>query len=718
MMHRSTLLLLGLFAVVAVFFAHTAHADKIGSRLGHFLAHGDENGVLPKHSSFRRSDGTSEETTAIWVLFTSKCGSVASPRELSAAALARRAKHGQGVSELDRPVCNAHKTAVEEALKELSHPVSLRRESAWLNGASYTVAVSELERAVRILEALPFVAELEVVGRLIQAQQAELQDSEAESADSRLPRDVTHTHELEHLRHLQERPLERRNVGLRKNAALQPPLKREVDTSTAGFDYGDSFDQLQRISIPELHRRGLNGSGVIISVLDTGFNYNHESLRNLTVIGKYDFVYNDTNVLDESGESGASNHGTAAWSNIGGLKPGQLYGGSFGASFILCKTEDTRSETATEEDNFVRAIEFSEGLGADILSASLGYNGWLTWSQLDGKQSIIARAGQRAIDLGLLFVVANGNSGQQGIGTPADMDRVLALGALAKNNGLASFSSLGPTSDGRIKPEVSAPGVSVKVASHTHVNGYKYLSGTSFATPLTAGVAGLVLQANPTWTNIQLRNAIIYSANPVGNSPNIMYGWGIVNATAAAAYQSLMPSESNCVQPYGTWNAASASCQCNEGYYNFDCREPKLNCKDWCPGLCNPDGSCLCTASGMGRCTRNATTMSVAWNCNKDFYNDGNTCHCQCGLYDPDCADSFLPVQGCTTNNSTTCFLQNSRGVCELTPSAEPPTQPSTQPPTTSSEPSAAPTAPTNPSEKRHGILASILLAILSLFLR
>jgi hypothetical protein len=626
-----------------------------------------------------------------------------------------------GISEQDRPVCMSHKIAVEAALKSLN-TVSLRQESKWLNGASYTISVSDIPRAVSILESLSFVSELDIVGRMIHSQVVIEESGKSSYSNTKINRDISEDSEVRHLEILRSAEVSR--LEMPKHPRYAKNGKRNIELNQVELNYGDSADQLNRINVPAMHRLGYDGSGVVIAVLDTGFNRNHESLQPLTVIAAYDFVYNDTNVADEGPESGAMNHGTASWSNIGARFSGKLYGGSYAASFVLCKTEDVRSETSTEEDNFVRAIEYSEQYGADILSASLGYMGdWMKWSDLDGQHTIIARQGKRAVDLGMLFVVANGNAAARGIGTPADMNRILAVGALAPNNNLASFSSLGPTADGRIKPEVSAPGVNVKVAKWNDITGYAYLSGTSFATPLTAGAAGLLLQSHPEWTNMQLRDALMYSATPKPNSPDIQYGWGIVNTLAANSYTPLTSSASLCSLPYGNWNTTTSTCECTDQYYNSDCRTRKLPCKSWCPGLCATNGQCLCMDAGMYRCNRGTIAQSIRWTCDRLLYNDGQKCNCNCGLYDPDCDNTSLPIDGCFTSQAL-CQNNGNYSSCLFPPGAMP--EPSTTAPVLSpSAPMITPTATEEPNDSpspkkrsHYGIFSSIMLSILSLLVR
>lgn len=598
---------------------------------------------------------------------------------------------------------------MEDALKSLPHGASLRQELRWVNAVSYSIAISDIPSAISTLTSFSFVRELDIVGRTSRPNSVLTEASNSATTAS------SHT-------------------STRQESTVDSVSEKRDATS---LNYGASLDQLERIGVPSLHALGYNGSGVIISILDTGFNTQHQALSPLTVADAYDFVYNDTNVSDEMYESGASNHGTAAWSNIGGRAPGNLYGGSYAATYLLCKTEDVRSETSAEEDYFARAIEWSEARGAEILSASLGYDSWHPWSDLDGQTSVIARVGNRAVDLGMLFIVANGNAGNNGIGTPADMDRVLALGALSTNNdAMAGFSSRGPTFDARIKPDVSAPGQQIRVADYQNPSGYKALSGTSFATPLTAGVAGLLLQAHPTWTNRQLRDAILYTATAKGSTtPNNDFGFGVVNGASAVSYVPKTNDQLHelCVTPYGSWDDSRSMCVCNDGYYNSDCRTETLACNDWCPGLCSTperNSPCLCTNANMKRCTHDQTTESAAWTCARKKYADGVTCDCNCNLYDPDCSDPALPISGCSVSGST-CSLKPSTTQSQCVAPFVP-VDPVPVNPVPVDAPKAIPQASPQkeddkgPNDSKDGkqshgafrVLASISLAILNLLLK
>ena len=334
---------------------------------------------------------------------------------------------------------------------------------------------------------------------------------------------------------------------------------------TTTLNYGSSLTQVKTINAIPLHDMGITGSDVLIGMLDTGFRWKvHESLKTRRVIAEYDFIFHDSVTANETGD--ASNcprlttcqdaHGTLTMSTVGGYMPGKLIGPAFGASFILAKTEDIRSETPIEEDNWAAAIEWMENNGVDVVSSSLGYNdfdphgpspGDYTWANgdFDGRTSVTAKAAARAAKLGVCVcdAMGNENNGDGTMGTlltPADADSIISVGAVDFSKQLAGFSSTGPTNDGRTKPDVVATGVDVYCASTASSSSYFFASGTSLATPMTSGSAALALSARPELTPIQVRDALRSTAEPITDvvlypiSPNNFTGWGLINAFNAA----------------------------------------------------------------------------------------------------------------------------------------------------------------------------------------
>jgi serine protease AprX len=329
-------------------------------------------------------------------------------------------------------------------------------------------------------------------------------------------------------------------VGFRR---LEETAPLETPPWPRGALYGPSFRQVNQIRVPPLHLAGLSGRGVRVCLLDVGFRKTHTAFRFSRVIAERDFVMKDDDVQrnpnDPQDYSDA--HGTATWSLLGGLAPGLIVGPAFGADFILGKTEDDRSETPIEEDYWVAGIEWAESLGADVVSSSLGYTDWYAFTDMDGQTAVTTRAANRAAALGVVVVNAAGNDRRTAWGhiiAPADGTEVIAAGAVDDDGRISSFSSPGPTADGRTKPEVCALGVHNFVAASSPTSGetsYQWGNGTSYATPLVAGVVALLLEAHPDWTPSQVRQALMSTANR-SDSPNNDYGWGIVNAAAAASY--------------------------------------------------------------------------------------------------------------------------------------------------------------------------------------
>lgn len=439
-----------------------------------------------------------EPTRVVWVYLRDK-GIVAEwePKArdtLSPRALARRAKvRGRRalVDRKDLPLYDQYVKTIESTVTRLRHT------SKWFNAVSAEVT----EAQERLLLKLPYV------------------------------RDVT--------------PI---NAFRRVIPPTLEPLLRE-ETSTEDLDYGDSYNQLAQIRVPHLHRLGYTGSDVLVCMLDTGFFKDHESLNTLDVRAERDFVFNDMDTQRDPAnpEDFSDSHGTSAWSALGGNAPGRLVGPAYGASFLLAKTEDLRYELPVEEDHWVAAVEWAEAEGADVISSSLAYTlfqdgSGYSFEELDGNTAVTTVAADRAAALGVAVVVAAGNyrtTSWGHIGTPADGDSVISVGAVDANGDLASFSSPGPTADGRIKPEVCARGVNTYAASNSAIWAYGSSSGTSMSTPLVAGVAALLLEANPEWIGVDVRSALMETADQSEN-PNNDFGWGIIDAFAASGVQAPM----------------------------------------------------------------------------------------------------------------------------------------------------------------------------------
>jgi len=329
---------------------------------------------------------------------------------------------------------------------------------------------------------------------------------------------------------------------------LSPQGPRIGIQAVHALDYGGSLNQLELINVPAMHDMGYSGKDVLICILDNGFNtLDHEALDHLDILATWDFVNNDPVVEDQEDQMGTGNHGTATLSTLAGYHPGKLIGPAYNASFMLGKTENTEWERHVEEDNWVAGAEWADEYGADIISSSVGYfytfthdeEGY-TWEDMDGETTIVAQGANIAAGRGILILNSAGNQGDRpypgnSLISPADSALVLAVGATNSAGVRVDFSSVGPSFDGRIKPDVMAQGVYVVSALPGAVDEYGLVQGTSFSCPLAAGAAALILEARPEWTNLEIMQAMRQTASRA-NSPDTKNGYGLVNALKAISH--------------------------------------------------------------------------------------------------------------------------------------------------------------------------------------
>ena len=326
----------------------------------------------------------------------------------------------------------------------------------------------------------------------------------------------------------------------------------EQQVNDSMVNYTD--DQLALYNLLTLHEAGFEGQGILMAVCDGGFQRANKlsCFRSKQELGHFDFT-DDTD--DFYGNTGM--HGTECLSVITGIQEG-FYGAATKANYYLMRSEEVENnrESPKEMDNLVAALETADSLGVNVFSISLGYamfdNGAWTLdkrTELDGKSTRASLAATIAARKGMLVCVAAGNEGTdtwRTISSPADADSILTVGAVSTDSLIGDFSSYGPSSDGRVKPEVCAVGVQATLI--TPWESIVHNNGTSFATPLMAGFAASLWSALPDENAMQIRERIIRSAHMYTTpDPSHHMGYGIPDAWIA--YTMQLPEAIPSVQP-------------------------------------------------------------------------------------------------------------------------------------------------------------------------
>ena len=432
-------------------------------------------------------------TNIYWVQFTDKNNSpysIDNPEEfLSQRALERRARLGIEIDEYDIPVNPQYLQAVEACGAQLLNP------SKWLNGVSvYTTSQSVVEA----INALEFVEMVRNCPNYPEAQR----DKEIWLANE-------------------------------MKASGKPVVNRDY--------YGGAHDQVYQLRVNELHDMGYDGTGVVIAVLDGGFEgtENASCFDNMReegrLLGVRDFVYGSTSVYSQS------THGTSCLSTMAAYDPNNMVGTAPKAAYYLFHTEDGNSENIVEEYNWVSGAELADSLGVDICSTSLGYIDFNmpqwdhTFPDFDGHTAPMTIGAEIAASRGIICTNSAGNEGDGTctLGIPADAEHIITVGAVDANGNRADFSSVGPTYDGRIKPDVMAMGEGTYVASG-YGNWWPYYNGngTSFSNPVLAGAVACLRQARPNASVQQICDALRAAGNNA-NNPNNYDGYGIPDFVAA-----------------------------------------------------------------------------------------------------------------------------------------------------------------------------------------
>ncbi|MBR4147690.1 MAG: S8 family peptidase [Bacteroidales bacterium] len=434
-------------------------------------------------------------TNIYWVQFTDKNDSpysIDAPEAyLSERALDRRARLGIDIDEYDIPVNPQYLQAVADCGAQLLNP------SKWLNGVSvYTSSTSVIDA----INALEFV---EVV------------------------------------RNCPNNP----DAQLKKERWLADEMKPIVSNCFSKGFYGGAEDQVKQLNVDKLHDMGYDGTGVVIAVLDGGFIGTdiHSCFDNMReegrLLGVRDFVYGSTSVYSQS------THGTSCLSTIGAYVPNTMVGTAPKASFYLFHTEDGNGENIVEEYNWVSGAEYADSLGVDVCTTSLGYIDFdmSQWDHplehYDGHTAPMTIGAEIAASRGIICTNSAGNEydGYCTLGIPADAEHILTVGAVNAEGNRADFSSVGPTYDGRIKPDVMAMGEGTYVASGNPggwYGDYYNGSGTSFSNPVLAGAVACLRQAFP-YASVQELCDVVRQCGNRADNPDNYYGYGIPNLELA-----------------------------------------------------------------------------------------------------------------------------------------------------------------------------------------
>lgn len=431
--------------------------------------------------------------------------SLGSPeRFLSARAIERRTRYGIALDSTDLPVVPLYMEAVKA-----QGAVTVLSQSRWLNQILIQTTDSV---AIQKIRALPFVKFSMGVAALAEPVEPFRKKNKFEPvSDENIPAPVTNS----------------------------------VQNTTADiFNYGNSYNQIHIHQGEYLHNKGFSGRGMVITVLDAGFNnyvtntaFDSIRLRG-QVLGIRDFVAFDSSVTEDDA------HGKNCLSIIAANWPGRMVGSAPWANFWLVRTEDAATEYPIEEHNWVVGAEFADSCGTDVITSSLGYTTFNdpsfnhTYSQFYNNSTMISMGASLAAKKGIIVTNSAGNDGLTAwkyLAFPADADSVCAVSAVNAAGNIAGFSSYGYP--GKQKPNVVSVGSGTVIAGTT---GPTTGNGTSYSNPNMAGLITCLWQAFPRFNNMKILSAL-YASSDRSTAPTDRYGYGIPNMKTA--YRSLKTEE-------------------------------------------------------------------------------------------------------------------------------------------------------------------------------
>lgn len=405
---------------------------------------------------------------------------------LSARAIARRASFNIAIDSTDLPVNASYISQIE------NKGVPIHCRSKWMNGVTVLTSDSSVINQVR---SLPFVKWAKYTGKIDVAQ-------------------------------------------------LTKPKKSKFESQV--YNYGTSATQLNQVNASYLHNLGYTGKNIHVAVLDAGFtnvntNPGFDSLRlQGRLLGTKDFSEPTPNIYN------SDSHGANVLSIMTGNLPNQYLGAAPHASFWLIRTEYSPTEYLSETDFWVSGIEFADSVGVDVVNSSLGYTTFddptmnYSYANMNGTHSRASRAATMAAQKGIIVCNSAGNDGDKTwhyIGVPADAAGIVTVGAATSTGNPSVFTSFGPTSDARLKPDLSAMGTSTAYINTS--GGLQAGNGTSYSSPIMAGMLACFLQyAKANFSNLSIQTLLqsVKQSASLYTTPTDRLGAGIPNFQTASAY--------------------------------------------------------------------------------------------------------------------------------------------------------------------------------------